>query len=197
VEDDFWSNQEILSTEEASELIQPFSMSKIEEALKDMDSNSTPGPDGLPAGFYKKIWTHIKGVIFEMFNRLHSEELNMSRMNYVIIILIPKLKEANNIKQYRPICLLNVDYKWFTKVLTMRLAKHANKLISPAQTTFIPGRFILEGIVMLHEVLHYLRVHHQQGIILKLDFEKTYDKVQWSFMMEVLRRKNFLAKWVG
>jgi hypothetical protein len=196
VEDDFWSNQEILSTEEASELIQPFSMSEIEEALKDMDSNSAPGPDGLPAGFYKKIWTHIKGVIFDMFNRLHFEELNMSRMNYGMITLIPKLKEANNIKQYRPICLLNVDYKWFTKVLTMRLA-HANKLISLAQTAFIPGRFILEGIIMLHEVLHYLRVHHQQGIILKLDFEKTYDKVQWSFMMEVLRRKNFPAKWVG
>jgi hypothetical protein len=95
-------------------------------------------------------------MIFEMFNKLHSEELNMSRMNYGLITLIPKLKDANNIKQYRPIYLLNVDYKWFTKVSTMRLAKWANRIISPAQTTFIPGRYILEGIVMLHEVLHHL-----------------------------------------
>jgi hypothetical protein len=79
----------------------------------------------------------------------------------------------------------------------MILAKHANKIIIPAQTAFIHGRYILEEIVMLHEVLHHLRVHHQQGIILKLDFEKAYDKVQWSFMMEVLKRKNFLDKWVG
>lgn len=79
----------------------------------------------------------------------------------------------------------------------MRLAKHANKIISPAQTTFIPGRFILEGIVMLHEVLHHLRVHHRQGIILKLDFEKAYDKVHWDFMIEVLERKNFPTKWVS
>jgi hypothetical protein len=56
---------------------------------------------------------------------------------------------------------LNVDYKWFTKVLTMRLAKVANKIISPSKIAFILGRFILEGIVMLHVVLHHLRVRHQ------------------------------------
>jgi hypothetical protein len=177
VEEGFWTNQETLSDEEANELIQPFTVEEIEAALKDMDSNSAPRPDGLPAGFYKKMWPIIKDVIFEMFNKLHSEDLNMSRMNYGLITLIPKLKEANNIKQYHPICLLNVDYKWFTKVLTMRLAKWATKIISLVQTAFIPGRHILEGIVMLHEVLHHLRVQHKQGIILKLDFEKAYDKV--------------------
>jgi hypothetical protein len=53
---------------------------------------------------------------FEMFTKLHSETLNMGRMNYGLLTLIPKLKETNNIKQFWPICLLNVDYKWFTKV---------------------------------------------------------------------------------
>lgn len=132
-----------------------------------------------------------------MFSKLHAEELNMSRMNYGLITLIPKLKGANNSKQFRPICLLNVDYKWFTKVLTMRLSRCAANIIIPAQTAFIPGRFILEGVMMLHEVLHELRVHHKQGIILKLDFEKAYDKVHWGFMLEVLKRKNFTNKWVG
>lgn len=126
-----------------------------------MDSNSAPGPDGIPAGFYKRIWHKIREVVVEMFSKLHAEELNMSRMNYGLITLIPKLKGANNIKQFRPICLLNVDYKWFTKVLTMRLSRCAGNIISPAQTAFIPGRFILEGVMMLHEVLHELRVHHK------------------------------------
>lgn len=166
-----------MSEEEANELVQPFTMTKIEIALKDMESNSAPGPDGLPAGFYKKMWPFIKDIVLEMFNKLHAESLNMSRLNYGTITLIPKLKEISTIKQYRPICLLNADYKWFTKVLTLRLTKFAPKLISPAQTAFIPGRYILEGIVILHEVLHHLRVKHRQGIILKLDFEKAYDKV--------------------
>lgn len=111
VEEDFWANQDKLSEEEAEELVQPFTMTKIEVALKDMDSSSAPGLDDLPAGFYKKMWGQIKEVVLEMFNKQHSGNLNMSRMNYGLITLIPKLKEANNIKQYRPICLLNVDYK--------------------------------------------------------------------------------------
>lgn len=123
-------------------------------------------------------------------------ELNLSRLNYGMISLIPKTKEANNIRQYRPICLLNVDYKWFTKVLMMRLTPYAGKLINNTQTAFIPDRYILDGVIILHEILHELRVKNIKGIILKLDFEKAYDKVRWSFMMEVLRRKNFPDKWL-
>jgi hypothetical protein len=109
---------------------------------------------------------------------------------------IPKLKEANNIKQYRPICLLNVDYKWFTKVLTMRLTPYAEKLISNTQTAFIPGRYILEGVIILHEIVHELRVTKMKGVALKLDFEKAYDKVHWYFMMDVMKKKNFPEKWL-
>jgi hypothetical protein len=127
-----------------------------------------------------------------MFNEFYRGKLNISRLNYGMISLIPKTKEANNIKQYRPICLPNVDYKWFTKPLTLRLSPQAKKLISETQTTFILGRHILEGVVILHE----LRVRNLKGVILKLDFEKSYDKVQWSFMMDVLRRKNFPPNWL-
>jgi hypothetical protein len=168
----------------------------LEEALKDMDVNSAPGPDGLPVGFYREFWNEIKLIVLEMFHNLYRGELNLSRLNYGMISLIPKVKDASNIKQYRPICLLNVDYKWFTKVLTMRLTPHAERLISKTQTAFIPGRYILEGVVILHEILHEMRTQQSQGVILKLDFEKAYDKVQWGFMFEVLRKKNFPSKWL-
>jgi hypothetical protein len=63
-------------------------------------------------------------------------------------------------------------------VFTLRLTPWVDKLISRNQTAFIPGRYILEGVVILHEILHELRVKKLQGIILKLDFEKAYDKVR-------------------
>jgi hypothetical protein len=53
----------------------------------------------------------------------------------------------------------------------------ATKLINPSQTTFIPGRNIMEGIVMLHETIHEIHRKKMSGVILKLDFEKAYDKV--------------------
>jgi hypothetical protein len=152
--------------------------------------------DGLPVGFYREFWNEIKLIVLEMFHNLYRGELNLSRLNYGMISLIPKVKDASDIKQYRPICLLNVDYKWSTKVLTMRLTPHAERLISKTQTAFIPSRYILEGVVILHEILHEMRIQQSQGVILKLDFEKAYDKVQWGFMFEVLRKKNFPSKWL-
>ena len=138
----------------------------------------------------------MKDNIFEMLQMLHQNKLDIARLNYGVLVLIPKIKGANQIKQFRPICLLNVIYKIITKVLTLRLNNVASKVISEAQTTFIPGRFILDGVLIVHEVLHELRVKKEQGIVLKLDFEKAYDKVNWSFLRDVLLRKNFSEKWI-
>jgi hypothetical protein len=89
---------------------------------------------------------------------------------------------------------VGVDYKWFTKVLTRRLTGVADTVINKIQTTFSPRQNILEGVVILHET-HELRRKKRKGVIMKLDFEKAYDKVSWAFLMEVLERKIFLAKW--
>lgn len=97
------------------------------------------GPDGFSVEFFKEfcalIWEDIKGMLDDMWEGT----LDLWRLNYGVIILIPKLKLPNNIKQFRPICLLNVIYKIITKVLTKRLTKIAPKIISRNQTAFIPG----------------------------------------------------------
>jgi hypothetical protein len=112
-----------------------------------------------------------------MLDELHEGQLDLWRLNYGVIILLPKVKPATNIKQFRPICLLNVIYKIITKILTIRLTTVVDKVVSKYQTAFIPGRNILEGVIILQEVLHELRVTKKSGVTLKLDFEKAYDKV--------------------
>jgi hypothetical protein len=116
-----------------------------------------------------------------MLQDLRGGKLDLFRLNYGILTLIPTVKVTVNIRQYRPICLLNVIYKIITKTLNLRLNRIANKIISPHQTTFIPGRYILGGVVVIHEVLHELARNKQSGIVLKLDFKKAYDKVSWIF----------------
>jgi hypothetical protein len=78
---------------------------------------------------------------------------------------------------FRPICLLNVCYKIITKVLNNRLSNCITKVISDNQFGFIKGRYILDGVVALHEIIHEVKKKKQDGIILKIDFEKAYDKV--------------------
>lgn len=83
------------------------------------------------------------------------------------------------------------------KLITKRLTRVAYKVIDPCQTTFIPGRNILDGVVILHETIHELIYTQQYGIILNLDFEKAYDKVNRSFLKEVLQSKGFHEKWIN
>jgi hypothetical protein len=99
-----------------------------------------------------------------------------------MIVLLPKKENVIQIQQYGPICLLNVSFKIFTKVGTNRIVKIAETIISPTQTAFMPGRHILEGVVILHETIHELHTKKLDGVLLKLDFEKAYDKVKWSFL---------------
>jgi hypothetical protein len=86
---DFWIERGRLTDEEAHELIIPFTLKELEEALKDMDANASQGPDGIPVGSYKEFWNEIKFTMFEMFQDLHRGELNLSRLNYETISLTP------------------------------------------------------------------------------------------------------------
>jgi hypothetical protein len=82
------------------------------------------------------------------------------------------------IKDYRPICLLNFSFKIITELLTNRIGLVADRIVSPSETVFMPGRNILEGVIILHESIHELQRKKLDGVILKLDFEKAYDKVK-------------------
>ena len=108
-----------------------------------------------------------------------------------MISLLPKIKDGNTIKQYRPICLQNVILKILTKALTMRITGVIGGIINWTQTAFIPGRYILDGCVILHEVLHELHKKKESGVIFKIYFKKAYDSVQWGFLYEVVQKKNF------
>jgi hypothetical protein len=113
-----------------------------------------------------------------LFNDFHDGSLPFHSLNFVIITLLPKKAEAVKIQDFRPICLLNMSFRIFTKVLTNRINLVAQKVVSPSQTAFLPGRYILEGVVILHETIHEMHRKKKSRVILKLDFEKAYDKVK-------------------
>ena len=103
-----------------------------------------------------------------MFWQLHQGGLPLYKLNFGVITLIPKKEDADQIQQYRPICLLNVSFKIFTKVGTNRITEIANKVIRPTQTAFMSRRHILEGVVVLHETIHELHRKNMYGVLLKL-----------------------------
>jgi hypothetical protein len=99
--------------------------------------------------------------------------------------------------KYRLICLINTSFKIFTGVATNRLNYVADHVISPTQTTFMQGRNILEGVVILHETVHELHRKKQSGGKPQDRFWKTYDKVKWPFLFQTLWMKGFSPKWIN
>jgi hypothetical protein len=130
-----------------------------------------------------------------LFRDFHRGNLPLFSLNFGIITLLPKENEVKKIQQYRFICLLIVSLKIFTKVLANRLTSVACRITKPSQSAFLPGRYILDGVVVLHETVHELKRRKQSGIILKLDFEKAYDKVNWEFLLQVLSMRGFPIVW--
>jgi hypothetical protein len=113
-----------------------------------------------------------------------------------VLSLIPKVSGANDIRQFRPIALINVIFKFVAKAYAIRLSPIAHRTISLTQSAFIRGRHIHEGILALQEIIHETKSKKLRGVFLKLDFEKAYDRVNWAFLREVLLRKGFEPGWV-
>jgi hypothetical protein len=89
----------------------------------------------------------------------------MYSLNFGTIILLPKCAEAIKIQQYRHICLLNVSFKVFTKVVTNRLSEVAHRVIQLIQSAFLPRRNIMERVITLHETIHEMHRKKQSGVI--------------------------------
>jgi hypothetical protein len=92
--------------------------------------------------------------LLTLFSSLHARQLELFLLNFGEVILLPKINDAERIQQYRPICLLNVSFKIFMKVATIRLNTIADHVVRPSQTAFMQGRNILDGVVTLHETVH-------------------------------------------
>jgi hypothetical protein len=156
-----------------------------------------PGPDGFSFMFYQKFWSVIKEDFITLVKSFDKGDLNIDRINYARIILIPKEEGARSLKKFRHISLINCRFKIFVKALNNRLERVGDRLLAPNQTTFVKGRYIPESVVSTNEIIHSSVKGGDKGLVLKLDYEKAYDRVDWGFLEEMLRARGFGPRWVS
>ncbi|KAK2383073.1 hypothetical protein QL285_070563 [Trifolium repens] len=146
-----------LSVEENENLIAPFTLEEIEEVVRSSDGNKSPGPDGFNFAFVKKFWDLLKGDVRTMFDQFHGNaSLPKSFLSY-FVTLIPKVCSPNSISDFRPISLLGCLYKIIAKVLTSRLARVMDTVISSTQSAFIKGRNLVDGVLVVNEVVDWVK----------------------------------------
>jgi ribonuclease HI len=189
-----------VSEEMNQTLTSPFTEAEITAAIKQMAPLKAPGPDGMPPVFYQSYW-HVIGtdVIQAVLSSLNSGTL-LPSINHTFVTLIPKVKNPEQVTDYRPISLCNVIYELISKVLANRFKKVLPYIISETQSAFVPGRLITDNILIAFETLHYMnnqRSGKVGSMALKLDMSKAYDRVEWAFLKQVMLKMGFHSHWVS
>ena len=166
---------------------------EIRNAMWSLKPFKAPGPDGLHAGFFQKFWPVVGGSMIEEVKRIFVERVMPDFLNQTHIALIPKIQGPETLGNYRPISLCNTVYKVVTKIIVARLRPFLDNLISPLQSAFVPDRKGMDNVIIAQEFIHSLgRKKGKVGYLaVKIDLEKAYDKLEWSFIREMLIKANF------
>ena len=130
--------------------------------------------------------------VVEEVKRAFEERKIPEYLNRTLIAFIPKIQSSETLGNYRPISLRNTGYKIVTKIIVARLRPYLDKLISPLQAAFVPGRKGIDNAIIAQEVIHTLskKKGRVAYMALKVDLEKAYDKLEWSFIRDSLFRAN-------
>ena len=179
-----------LSSEECTLLENEITVNEIFNAIKKMNFNKAPGLDGLPIEFYFKFWNIIKKELSEVIINITKGMLLEEKQRKAVITLIHKDGELDRLKNWRPISLISVDVKIVAKILALRLGKVMTNLISENQFC-CPNRTIIECTYKIRDALFYLNQKNYTGAILNLDWEKAFDRVDWTFLSKVLVKMGF------
>lgn len=194
-------------------LDEQISVKEILEVIKDIPNSSSPGLDGIPNKLWKILVEHtlqkIKGkpnvpkleigkILQKVYSDIESHGIHPEHPFYEgWLCPIYKKGEMTEISNYRPITVLNTDYRILSKILTKRLGKMAGDIIHPDQAGFIKERRITDQTELAKTMIKYAETFKENGAIISLDQEKAYDKICHNFLWESLKQLNFPPKFIN
>jgi hypothetical protein len=181
------------------ELCKNFSIEEISDAVFQTGPIKAQGLDGFHARFYQKNWEVLRSEVIHAVSHFFATGFMPEGVNDTSIVLIPKIDNPIELKDYRPIGLCNVMYKVVSKCLVNSLRPLLGDIISENQSALIPGRMITDNALLAFECMHYM----EHGTSLdssfcsyKLDLSKSYDRVDWHFLESTLQKMGFSHRWI-
>ncbi|WMV33011.1 hypothetical protein MTR67_026396 [Solanum verrucosum] len=185
-----------ISEAESTWLEREFEEEEIFSVIKSCALDKAPGPDGFTMAFFQHAWEIIKYEIIKALRHYHQHCHMVKSVNATFISLIPKKKRAIELRDYRPISLISSIYKITSKLLANRLKTVIGKLVSGSQNAFVRGSEISDATLIANEALDWKIKSGEPGLLVKLDIEKAFDKVSWSYLLTILRQMGFGERWI-
>ena len=177
-----------IGEEDANKLNEFINIKEVERAIDEMKNNKSPGEDGITKEFYHKF----KNILMEeltitLNNILYNGKLPKSQKNAIVTLLFKK-GDHRDLKNWRPVSLLNVDYKILSKILANRMKNIMNKLTPSSQKCGVKGRFISDILITIDSIIKNYENENKGAIIMTLDQEKAFDRINHKYLFAVLNK---------
>lgn len=168
------------------------------EQVKRCSKQSSPGEDGLGYQYLQILFNMpiLRKLILEMYNNALTAETIPLSWKDIRVRLLPKKGDLTDLKNWRPISLINCDAKNLSRVINSRIGIIANKIMQSTQTGFMTGHFIDDNGLLLHLLINQARFKNFHGISLLLDQEKAYDRVNPQYLLKVLKCYGFKPSFI-
>ena len=183
---------------DALDMVKPVTNEEIKTALFNIEDGKSPGPDGYTSKFFKVMWCIIGDDFCKAIKEFFDSGELLKEVNSTVIALIPKIKTPGKVSDFRPISCCSVIYKCISKILVSRISSFLGSIVSDNQSAFIPGRSILDNILLSQELVR--GYHGKRGYsrcALKVDIQKAYDTVNWKFLKNILYQFGFHPKMIN
>lgn len=170
---------------------------ELEDIIKNHTKNKSPGPDGLPAEFYSHFWNLIRDDLLIIMNEINRCTPVPESFKLGMIVLVPKTSKPVELADYRPISLLNEDYKIYMKCVKNRLSQVMGDVIGREQTCCVNNDNIISGLIRIREVIARSKLANDNSMLISVDLDHAFDRVRHDYLWELLDTYNFNNQFVS
>jgi len=178
------------------DLEKEFTLKEVVAVMESLPLGKAPGPNGMPNAVYKCLSKHFAPKFTQFINAMRDNENAPKHMLQGEICQLYKKNERDDPRNYRPITLLNTDYKMYTRILSRRMRQVVHEFISESQKGFMPRELIQDCTMLLHLTEAYINEEpdERKGIFVFFDMEKAFDRVSYKFLNQALEATGFGPK---